>query len=111
MRSPPMLMSSSDPAVDRRRFLQQATASGLAAGLALSVSRPAWASANERVTCAIVGLKGRGRSFFSLAGRKDAAVKTLCDVDANVLATASAAVEKAQGKPPHTVEDFRRLLD
>ncbi len=94
---------------DRRDFFRQAAATGLAGGLALSAG-PAWA-ANDRITCAIVGIKGRGRSFFSLAGRRDAVVKTLCDVDANALSAASAAVEKAQGKPPHTVEDFRRVLD
>ncbi len=106
-----MSMSLSNSRTARRDFLWQATATGLAGGLALSTARSAWASANDRITCAIVGLKGRGRSFLSLAGRKDATVKTLCDVDANVLGTAAAAVEKAQGKPPRTVEDFRRVLD
>jgi predicted dehydrogenase len=96
---------------DRRGFLRQAALSGLAGGLALSAAVPAWAAANDRITCAIVGVKGRGRSFFSLAGRKDAAVKALCDVDAGALGAASAAVEKTQGRPPQSVEDFRRVLD
>src|SRR5262245_25769154 len=100
-----MSMSSSTSQTDRRGFLQQAVAAGVAGGFALSATESAWAAANDRITCAIIGVKGRGKSFFSLAGRKDAVVKTLCDVDANVLGTASAAVEKAQGKAPRTVED------
>src|SRR5262249_22586644 len=65
-----------------------------------------------RIVCAVVGVRGRGRSFYpALAVRKDTTVAALCDVDANVLATALAAVEKTQDRAPKPVEDFRRLLD
>jgi predicted dehydrogenase len=96
----------------RRRFLKETAGISLAASLGFSGRAIGQGSPSERVICAIVGVRGRGRSFVSaLSGRKDTAVKTLCDVNANVLGPNVATVEKAQGKPPGTVEDFRRVLD
>ncbi len=98
------------PTDDRRGFLRQTTAGAL--GLAGLTTAHTAAAPSERVVCAVVGVRGRGRSFYGpLAGRKDATVAALCDVDANVLAPAVAAVEKAQGRAPKAVDDFRRLLD
>jgi hypothetical protein len=104
------------PATHRRRPLtRRAFLSGAAsAGLGAALAPRAWAGAPaaEKIVCAVIGVRGRGRNFYpALAGRKDTAVAALCDVDANVLPAAAAAVEKAQGKPPHAVEDFRRVLD
>jgi predicted dehydrogenase len=88
----------------RRTFLVASTA-----GLAV----PMFAAApNERINCAVIGVRGRGGSFYGpLAGRADTHVATLCDVDANVLAGAASAVEKSAGKAPALVDDFRRVLD
>src|SRR5262245_61134906 len=91
--------------LNRRTFLLGAAAFG--AG-----TRVAAASPSEKVVCAVIGVRGRGRAFYRpLAARKDAAVAALCDVDANVLADATRAVIKAQGRAPRAVEDFRRVLD
>src|SRR5262245_23391318 len=91
---------------DRRTFLMEAAALGLAGGTASATA------ASERITCGVIGVRGRGRSFYRpLASRKDTVVAALCDVDANVLNEAVGAVEKVQGKPPRGVEDFRRVLD
>ena len=98
------------PASDRRTFLKGVTAAGLAACSAPAAR--AAAPASEKVVCAVVGVRGRGRSFYGpLAKRTDAAVATLCDIDANVLAGPMSVVEKGQGKAPRAVEDFRRVLD
>jgi predicted dehydrogenase len=99
------------PLSDRRTFLKETAAAGLGASLALA-GAPAVAAANDKIVCAVAGLRGRGRAFYlPLAQRPDTVVAALCDVDAPVLATAVSAVEKAQGKAPQPVEDFRRLLD
>ncbi|MCI0463624.1 MAG: Gfo/Idh/MocA family oxidoreductase, partial [Gemmataceae bacterium] len=89
---------------DRRTFLLTS-----AAGLTM----PAFAAPPSlRIVCAVIGVRGRGRSFYApLAGRADTAVVTLCDADANALAGPAAVVEKAAGKAPALVEDFRRVLD
>jgi predicted dehydrogenase len=83
-----------------------------AAGVTTAVSTYAADRVNDRLACAVIGVRGRGRSFYGpLAERRDTTVAVLCDVDANVLAPAAAAVEKAQGRAPRTVEDFRRVLE
>lgn len=88
----------------RRTFLKQ---SALAVGALAADSPP-----SEKIVCAVIGLRGRGRAFYKpLATRKDAAVAMLCDVDANVLGEVTGAVEKLQGKAPRPVDDFRRVLD
>lgn len=95
----------------RRAFLNQSGATG-----GLFVASAAWSravpGANERIRCAIIGVRGRARAFYGpLAERKDATVAALCDVDANVLGGTVQIVQKAQGRAPTAVEDFRRLLD
>jgi predicted dehydrogenase len=98
----------------RRGFLVSGTAAGLGAAAALTspASARAVAQASERIVCAVIGVRGRGRSFYlPLAARRDTTVALLCDVDANVLGAAATAVARAQGQAPRTVEDFRRVLD
>lgn len=83
-----------------------------AAGLALASTGFAADRANDRLVCAVIGVRGRGRAFYGpLAGRRDTTVGALCDVDANVLREVAGAVEKAQGRAPRTTDDFRRVLD
>jgi predicted dehydrogenase len=83
-----------------------------AAGLTAAASTYAADRANDRLACAVIGVRGRGRSFYGpLAERKDTTVAALCDVNANVLTAAVRNVEKAQGRAPRAVEDFRRVLD
>jgi predicted dehydrogenase len=99
---------------DRRTFLKEAAVAGLGAGTALGATPSARAevSAGEKIICAVIGVRGRGRAFYGpLAGRKDTAVAALCDVNANVLGPAVDAVTKAQGQAPKAVADFRRVLD
>src|SRR5262245_31190597 len=90
----------------RRIFLGAA-----ATACALSATGSA-AQANDRLICAVIGVRGRGRAFYApLAARNDTAVAALCDIDANVLAGVAKTVETAQGRAPRTHEDFRRILD
>jgi predicted dehydrogenase len=90
----------------RRIFLASTAAAGSAAAIATAQSP------NDRINCAVIGVRGRGQSFWGpLAARQDTTVAALCDIDANALGGAAAAVMRAQNRAPRTVEDFRRVLD
>jgi predicted dehydrogenase len=59
-----------------------------------------------------MGLGGRGTSLLEkFAARSDVTVACLCDADARRLGPASRVVEKAQGRAPTAVQDFRRVLE
>jgi predicted dehydrogenase len=93
---------------NRRNFIQ--TAGGVL--LASSAAAKEVTGAGERIACAVIGTRGRGRTFYApLSTRKDTTVAALCDVDATALGAAATAVEKSQGRAPRTVEDFRRILE
>jgi predicted dehydrogenase len=93
----------------RRTFLTSAASAGSAAVLGSAAQGQ---GASERIVCAVVGVRGRGRAFYGpLARRSDTTVAALCDVDATVLAAAARAVEQAQRRAPRTCEDFRRVLE
>lgn len=95
---------------NRRDFLKEATTVGIGAISALSIRGDVPPS--ERIVCAVIGVRGRGRSFYpALAARKDTVVAALCDVDAGVLANAAGSIEGPQKKAPRMVEDFRRVID
>jgi predicted dehydrogenase len=99
---------SSHRSLTRRTFVAAAASAGAA-----TLAGPAGGfPANERIACAVIGVRGRGRTFYGpLAHRKDTTVAALCDIDSTVLSSAAKAVEKDQGRAPRTVEDFRRILD
>lgn len=92
--------------VDRREFL--------AAGAALAVSVTSGsvrAAANDRVGIAVLGA-GRGRHLARMfSGLSDAQVVAVCDVDESRAGELAAEVEKASGRRPPIVADFRRLLE
>jgi predicted dehydrogenase len=97
------------PRITRRQFVAQG-ATALAA-LPMSTSSFA-ASPNETIVAAVIGVRGRGRTFLQdIGNRRDAVIGALCDVDANALGSAADTVQKATGKKPTMVGDFRRLLD
>jgi predicted dehydrogenase len=96
-------------AIDRRQFVKQSV--GVATAFA-AVTGLKSAPANEKILIGIMGLGGRG-SFLAeaFAKRADAEIAYLCDVDTRRFAHAQATVERAQGRRPKTVQDFRRILD
>ena len=104
-------MSNRSTTSNRRKFLQRTTGVG-ALLWAPAASAQRTAGANERIVCAVIGVRGRGRAFYGpLSSREDTTVASLCDVDVTVLKGAAQAVEKNQRRAPRTCEDFRRLLD
>jgi len=116
-------MSRKSPAMSRRQFLARTgqTAAGLFAAGALSSctgnqTGPAVAGrvigANERINMAIIGVGGRGGSLArGFAGIPNVRVKTLCDIDENLLAGRVKQVESAQGSAPGTEYDLRRVFE
>ena len=99
----------------RRSFLESVgkTGVGVTVGLAaLSTARSAPAAASDRLRLAMVGIRGRGGHLAKcFAARPDCEIAYLCDVDESLFPTHVSAVEQLQGKPPQTVNDFRRALD
>ena len=90
--------------LNRRQFLQRASAVGLTIPL-LSL-RTAWgaSSANDKLDIGVIGVANQGNyDLTNVAGQN---IVALCDVDDTYLAAASQKFPQAK-----TFSDFRRLLD
>ena len=95
--------------LNRREFVKGSLST--AAALTILPIRKSYA-ANEKVIIGVMGLGGRGTYLAErFAGRSDAEVAYLCDVDTRRFARARNVVEEAQDKRPKMVQDFRRILD
>jgi predicted dehydrogenase len=96
--------------MNRRHFLT----TGLA-GISLSTAKaykPTRASANDKVTLAMVGVRGRGKRLTEyFAQMPTVNLAYICDVDQNVVEPALKIVQDAKGRRPPVVEDIRRVLD
>ena len=69
-------------------------------------------SANDRVSVAVVGLRGMGRGHVDrLLKAPDAVCASLCDIDQSMLDREQEKVFQATGKRPRGVKDFRHILD
>src|SRR5213083_2183791 len=95
--------------LNRRKFVKQ-TVSAAGALTVLSGSRVL--GANERIVVGVMGTGGRGTLLAEkFAARPDVAMAYLCDPDTRRLSQARQLVEKAQGRAPKVVQDFRRMLE
>ncbi len=103
--------------MNRRNFLQNSAVTTVGLATTTGRSRKArGASANEKVVIGCMGIGGRGsyltQKFAQRAAKvKDCEVAYVCDVRAGQLRKGVGLVEKAQGKAPKAVDDFRRMLD
>lgn len=112
--------------LSRRKFLKKTSqvSVGLMAAGALSscqravshyaspVAAPKVLGANERINLAVVGIRSRGWKLASgFAKIPNVHVKTLCDVDGNVLQQRAAETYKHKGYKPNTEKDFRNVLE
>ena len=88
--------------MNRRGFLKTSLA-GAAASAATTGARGASVSANNKVTLAVMGVRGRGKPLIQYFGQMaDVDLKYLCDVDQNVVEPAMKIAEEGQGKRPRT---------
>jgi len=97
--------------LNRRQFVKGATTAAATSyvvktGVALAQDAP-----SSRVRVGIMGLS-RGKSLaLTFGGRSGVESAIACDVDINRAKSGGAAIEKAGGKAPEVVQDFRRILD
>ena len=90
----------------RRTFLKTSAAA------VSSVATSRVLGANDRVRVGVMGVRGRGSVLTSeFAALPDVEIAYICDVDQNVVGRAVGIAEKAKGKRPKIVQDFRRVLD
>ena len=91
--------------MQRRHFLY---GSLLAAGAA----RQRGVAASDKVTIALMGIGGRGRSMAEYFGPlADVRIPIVCDVDSNVVGPVMKRVTDLQGREPKLIADIRRALD
>ena len=94
----------------RRSFLKKAGATSVVAGGFLNLN-PRAIGANERVQLALIGARHQGRYVATNAIKDGADIKTICDLDGEVLQNVGAKIKEAQNREPGLVKDFRRVLD
>jgi len=103
----------------RRQFLEDSMFAAAAAVTATSTGQlfaeddDQSSSPNERLSVAVVGVKGRGGSHLgAFSGRKDTQVNYICDVDSEVGMKRVKEVAKRQGgREPKYVKDIREVLE
>ncbi|HEX3871077.1 MAG TPA: Gfo/Idh/MocA family oxidoreductase [Pirellulales bacterium] len=108
----------------RRRFLQEsmlattAALAGSAATEALAAKKKAKDqpkasdSPNEKLSVAIIGVNGRGKSHMSaFGGRNGCTVTIICDADEDVGQKRCEEMAKKQGTKPKYVRDLREVFD
>jgi predicted dehydrogenase len=96
--------------MNRRDFVKSAAAAAALVNTTAASGRAA--SANDKVTLAVIGVRGRGAGLAAqFAGLADVTLTYVCDVDERVQARAADGVEKACGRRPQFVTDLRRVLD
>ena len=99
--------------ITRRDFL------GGSAGGALALGTVGWAaarspnvSANDKVICAVIGVRGMGHNHARmLSSQSGAVVAAVCDVDRQVAERAAQTVKETGGSPPRIYSDFRKILE
>jgi predicted dehydrogenase len=104
--------------LNRRRFLEDsllATAAALAAGPITGAfaeeDKPSRSTA-EKLSVACVGVRGRGGSHYGFfAGRPDAEVTYICDVDEKVANRAADGIAQKQGRRPKIEKDMRKVFE
>ena len=92
---------------NRRAFLK--TSAAFAASAASPLLQAV--AANEKISVACIGIRGRGNSVMhSFIAEPDCEVTHLCDVREAVLAQRGAEVQAKTGKMPKLVRDYHDLL-
>ena len=92
----------------RRRFLQESAALGL--GVAALGGKAV--AANDKISVACIGVRGRGNSVMhSFAQQPDVEVTHICDVNEPVREKRGEEMKQKTGRMPKLVNDYRTLLN
>ncbi|WP_020468494.1 Gfo/Idh/MocA family protein [Zavarzinella formosa] len=96
--------------LNRRTFLQTAAAGGVTYFLPEfpTLRAAETPSPSSQIRFAAIGVGGQGKGNLAAHAKNCVAV---CDVDSTHLAAAVAQVEKASGKAPEGVADYRKILE
>lgn len=98
--------------MDRREFLAHSATTAAAISLAMQANTARAVGPNDKITIAMMGVKGRGNSVLTtFAGRPNVNVKYVCDIDESILRSRTEGVTSATGRKPEMIADFRRALD
>ena len=93
----------------RRSFAGKAGLA-LAAGPFLNLN-PRAKGANEQIRLALIGARNQGRGDATRTIKAGGFIKTICDLDEEIIRKVTPEIEKAQGRAPGSVREFRRVLD
>ena len=97
--------------MNRRSFLESSAAAGFATALSAAAGQKAYA-ANDKISIGMMGVRGRGGSVLStFASLPEVEVRYVCDIDERALEAGLVRVEKATGKRPQALKDFRKALE
>lgn len=100
---------------NRRTFIKKSAAGAAALGLPgflYSTGGRPILGANDRITCAVIGIRSRGKAHVAaIAACSNTFLKYNCDVDERILEAHNAWCQQNIGRVPDTVKDFRRILD
>ena len=71
--------------------------------------------ANERITMAVIGIRGRGKAHIggwaALKDNRNVVIKTICDADESFFAERQKLVEDLAGNKPQTEIDMRKIFE
>lgn len=94
---------------NRRNFLKT---TGMAATAGLLIKTTGWASANDTVRHACVGVNGRGQDHIGGFSRlKNVKIVALCDIDENVLNRQAERNKERLADPVKKFVDMREMLE
>lgn len=78
----------------------------------IGIAAPNIASPNERLTVAMIGVRGRGGAVLDgFAARPDIEVKYVCDIDRRVLGERVHNLRNTTKHSPEMISDFRHAID
>ncbi len=96
----------------RRDFLKKTVTAGSAAIVAPTIVSAKVFGANDRITAAVLGLHGRGKSHVkAFMAQDNVEIKTLCDPDMNVLHDRQKEFKEKYDKDVVLEQDLRRVMD
>ena len=89
-----------------------AASAGLLVGAPSIQAATGTSSSADTVNIAVIGIRSRGKDHYrALAKIPNVRIKTLCDIDQNLLPEAANEVEKLTGKKPGMETEFRKVLE
>ncbi|MEO2015003.1 MAG: Gfo/Idh/MocA family oxidoreductase [Fuerstiella sp.] len=95
----------------RRGFLKESGTVGIGLSLVNGPHSRAF-SANERISVACIGVRGRGNSVMrSFAEEPDCDITHICDIRESVRLQRGAEIKQKTGRMPKLVNDYRDLLN